>query len=223
MIDIQNLTRRYEMPGETLTVLDGVTLQIADGESVAVTGPSGSGKSTFLNLLGALDKPTAGSVSIDATALESLNDRAAAHYRNRTVGFIFQSHYLLPQCNVLENVMTPRLAGDWVEAEKTTRTRAEKLIEEVGLKSRLTHRPHQLSGGEQLRVAVARALINEPKLVLADEPTGSLDQSTTERVAELLSEINTKRGVTLVVVTHNSQLAARMQTTYHLRGGKLEQ
>lgn len=150
-----------------------------------------------------------------------MDETATAQFRNRSIGFIFQLHYLLPQCSVLDNVLVPRLAGGWEESVADTRARAENLLEEVGLKDRLSHKPSQLSGGEQLRVAIARSLINEPKIILADEPTGSLDPTTGEKVADLLIESNQGKGVALVVVTHNPGLADKMQKTYRLDGGKL--
>jgi predicted ABC-type transport system involved in lysophospholipase L1 biosynthesis ATPase subunit len=153
--------------------------------------------------------------------LNGLAPAAAARFRNRSIGFIFQLHYLLPQCTVLENVLVPRLAGGWTEEVDVTRQRAKSLLEQVGLQDRLEHRPYQLSGGEQLRVAIARALINQPKIILADEPTGSLDPETGERVADLLLRTHAAASVALVVVTHNPALAQRMGKTYRLEGGRL--
>ncbi|MFP6884986.1 MAG: ABC transporter ATP-binding protein [Roseibacillus sp.] len=222
MIDVQNVSKVYEMPGESLRVLDAVNLQVATGETAAVVGPSGSGKTTLLNLLGVLDRPSEGRVLIDGRDVASFGEEQAAAFRNQSLGFVFQHHHLLPQCTLLENVVLPRLAGGWAEAEAETTARAEALLGEVGLQDRLAHFPYQLSGGERLRTALARALVNEPRLVLADEPTGSLDQETTGVVADLLVQLNAQMGVTLVVVTHNATLARRMQTHYELRGGKLE-
>jgi predicted ABC-type transport system involved in lysophospholipase L1 biosynthesis ATPase subunit len=222
MIAATRLTKTYDSPAGPVTVLRDLDLRVAAGETVAIVGPSGSGKTTFLNLLGALDQPTAGSIQIDGEELATLDAPAAARFRNRAIGFVFQLHYLLPQCTVLENVLVPRLAGGWTEDERTTRARAESLLEQVGLRDRLAHRPYQLSGGEQLRVALARALINQPKLILADEPTGSLDPATGERIADLLLRTHEAARVALVVVTHNPALAARMQKTYRLAEGRLE-
>ena len=222
MIDVQNVSKVYEMPGESLRVLDAVNLQVATGETAAVVGPSGSGKTTLLNLLGVLDRPSEGRVLIDGSDVASLGEEQAAAFRNQSLGFVFQHHHLLPQCTVLENVVLPRLAGGWAEAEAETTARAVELLAEVGLQDRLTHFPYQLSGGERLRTALARALVNEPGLVLADEPTGSLDEETTGVVADLLEQLNAQMGVTLVVVTHNAALARRMQNHYELRGGNLE-
>jgi ABC-type lipoprotein export system ATPase subunit len=221
MIEVSRVTKTYDSPAGPVAVLRDLDLQVAAGESVAIVGPSGSGKTTLLNLLGALDQPTSGSIAIDGIALEKMDSTAAARFRNRSIGFIFQLHYLLPQCTILENVLVPRLTGDWDEPPATTRRRAEALLEQVGLKDRLTHRPYQLSGGEQLRVAIARALINQPKIILADEPTGSLDPATGDRVADLLQRTNEIAQVALIVVTHNPGLAARMQKTYRLDAGRL--
>ena len=222
MIDVQNVSKVYEMPGESLRVLEAVNLQVATGETAAVVGPSGSGKTTLLNLLGVLDRPSEGRVLIDGRDVASFGEEQAAAFRNQSLGFVFQHHHLLPQCSVLENVVLPRLAGSWAEAEAETTARAEELLAEVGLQDRLAHFPYQLSGGERLRTALARALVNEPRLVLADEPTGSLDEETTGVVADLLELLNAQMGVTLVVVTHNAALARRMQNYYELRGGNLE-
>ena len=221
MIEVSGLTKEYETPGEVVRVLRGVEMSVGDGEAVAIVGPSGSGKSTLLNLLGALDRPTAGKVTIGGKDITGFSEEEAAVFRNRSLGFIFQQHHLLPQLSVLENVLVPRLAGGWEESEEETATRARELLEAVGMSDRLEHLPYQISGGEKLRTAVARALINEPELILADEPTGSLDGETTEKVADLLIETNRKRGVTLVVVTHNMALAEQLGTVWELGGGQL--
>lgn len=221
MIDVSRVSKNYDSPAGPVAVLRELDLKVAAGESVAIVGPSGSGKTTLLNLLGALDQPSSGTIAINGTPLAGLDAAAAARFRNRAIGFIFQLHYLLPQCTILENVLVPRLAGGWDEAPDATRARAEALLEQVGLQDRLTHRPWQLSGGEQLRVAIARALINQPKIILADEPTGSLDPVTGERIAELLLRTNESARVALVVVTHNPGLAQRMHKTFRLEGGRL--
>jgi lipoprotein-releasing system ATP-binding protein len=221
MIEVSRVSKVYESPAGPVSVLRDLDLHVAPAETVAIVGPSGSGKTTLLNLLGALDQPTSGTITIDGVALGGLDAEAAAQFRNRAIGFIFQLHYLLPQCSILENVLVPRLAGGWSEDPASVRARAAALLEQVGLKDRLTHRPWQLSGGEQLRVAIARALINQPKIILADEPTGSLDPSTGERIADLLLSTNVGAQVALVVVTHNPGLARRMQKTYRLEAGRL--
>ena len=221
MIEVSRVSKLYDTPAGPITVLRDLELTVGAAETVAIVGPSGSGKTTLLNLLGALDQPSAGAVVVDGVNLGELDAESAARFRNRSIGFIFQLHYLLPQCSILENVLVPRLAGGSDEAAGTVRARAESLLEQVGLKDRMTHRPWQLSGGEQLRVAIARSLINRPKLILADEPTGSLDPSTGERIGDLLLRTNEGAGVALIVVTHNPGLAQRMQKTYRLEAGRL--
>ena len=208
MISLRNLSVSYETPAGPVPVLSD--LNIADGQAIAIVGPSGSGKTTLLNVIGAMLPPTSGEVTVGGENISSLSEKEAAKFRNRQLGFVFQQHYLLPQLTVLENVLVPRLAGGWDEKESETRARAEALLERVGLGHRLTHLPSALSGGEKQRVAVARALINEPSLILADEPTGALDSETGEKVADLLLEVQQEKGVTLVVVTHDLDLAARV-------------
>ncbi|MBL9209171.1 MAG: ABC transporter ATP-binding protein [Opitutaceae bacterium] len=221
MIEVSRVSKVYASPAGPVSVLQDLDLTVAPSETVAIVGPSGSGKTTLLNLLGAIDRPTAGTITMDGVDLGGLDADAAARFRNRTIGFIFQLHHLLPQCTILENVLVPRLAGGWDEDNTAVRARATSLLEQVGLAHRLTHRPWQLSGGEQLRVAIARALINRPKVILADEPTGSLDPATGERIADLLLRTNEGAHVALIVVTHNPGLARRMQRTYRLEGGRL--
>ncbi len=221
MISVRQLSKTYETPGEAIQVLDRLDLTLAAGETAAIVGPSGSGKSTFLNLLGALDRPTSGSITIGDQDISTFSEEQAAAFRNHSLGFIFQQQHLLPQLNVLENVLVPRLAGDWQESAADTEKRALTLLESVGLSGRLHHLPWQLSGGEKLRTAVARALINRPKLILADEPTGSLDPASADTVADLLLALNRDHGVTLIVVTHNLAIAKRMGKTFELRNGKL--
>ena len=223
MIEIQNLVKRYSGPAGDITVLDELELKVLKGDSIAIVGPSGCGKTTLLNILGTLDIPSSGSVSVSGKILEGMDADEKARFRNHTLGFVFQQHFLLPQCSVLENVLIPRLAGDWQEGEDETRERAKKLIQELGLEHRLDHMPFQLSGGERLRAAVARALINQPALVLADEPTGSLDPSMGDQVADLFAQLNNQHDVTLVTVTHNMALANRMGRVYSLENGKLRQ
>jgi ABC-type lipoprotein export system ATPase subunit len=221
MIEASRVSKIYETPAGPVNVLRDLDLHVAAAETVAIVGPSGSGKTTLLNLLGALDRPTSGSVVIDGVPIGDLKPEAAARFRNRAIGFIFQLHYLLPQCTILENVLVPRLAGGWDEDAGQVRARAQSLLEEVGLQDRMGHRPWQLSGGEQLRVAIARSLINQPRIILADEPTGSLDPSTGERIGDLLLQANAGTRVALVVVTHNPGLAQRMRKTYRLEAGRL--
>ena len=223
MIEVQNLSKVYETPGESVRVLDGLDLRVGAGEAVAIIGPSGSGKTTLLNLLGALDRPGGGSIRIGGRDISAFTPEEAGRFRNHSLGFVFQQHHLLPQLSVLENVLVPRLAGDWQETAAETGSRATELLGKVGLEHRLGHLPWQLSGGEKLRVAVARALVNRPRLVLADEPTGLLDPAASGRVAELLLRLNREEQVTLVVVTHNTALAHRIGRTYELAQGKLKE
>ncbi len=217
-IQLRDLSKSYESPGggEAVEVFAGLDFELAEGESAAIVGPSGCGKSTLLNVVGALDKPSHGEVLVDGREVAKLTPEEAATFRNQTVGFIFQAHHLLPQCTVLENIMVPALAGHGDLSGDALRARAEALLEEVGLTHRLHHRPAEVSGGERQRAAVARALVNEPKLLLADEPTGALDQANTDKLAELLVQLNAKRNLTLLAVTHSAQVAARMAATYRL-------
>ncbi len=221
MLNVQNLSKEYPGPGEAITVLENLDLSVEKGESVAIVGPSGCGKTTLLNILGTLDVPTSGSVSINGQDVGAMDAEERSRFRNRSLGFVFQQHFLLPQCTVLENVLMPRLAGGWEESEDATRERAASLLKDLGLSERVDHMPYQLSGGERLRVAVARSLVNQPGLILADEPTGSLDPAMGEQVADLFSELNTHHDVTLVTVTHNAALADRMGTVYALELGNL--
>jgi len=216
------VSKRFSPPGgEPVTVLDHVSLEVQRGESVAIVGPSGSGKSTLLNLIGVLDTPSSGTVSLEGQDLARLGDRELSRVRNRQIGFVFQSHHLLPQCTVLENVLIPTLATENEVLRDGAPDRARRLLERVGLGPRLHHRPGQLSGGERQRVAVVRALINEPQLLLADEPTGALDRAAADRLAQLLVELNREEQVTLIVVTHAPELAQRLGRIEELRDGRL--
>jgi lipoprotein-releasing system ATP-binding protein len=224
LLKLSNVTKRYDGldGGDTLPILRDVTLEIGRGESVAIVGPSGSGKSTLLNLIGTLDQPTSGQVWLEGEELSGLDEEQLAATRNRRIGFIFQGHHLLPQCSVLENVLVPTLASKDSKLRASALDRARRLLDRVGLGERVSHRPGQLSGGERQRVAVVRALINEPKLLLADEPTGALDRASAERLGELLVELNREEAVTLIVVTHALDLARRMKRVLELRDGTLE-
>lgn len=222
MLKVEELSKEYPGPAGAVSVLNGLNLAVSKGESVAIVGPSGCGKTTLLNILGTLDQPSSGTVEIDGQGLASMSAEERSRFRNRSLGFVFQQHFLLPQCTVLENVLMPRLAGGWEESEDATRERASKLLEDLGLSHRSGHMPYQLSGGERLRVAVARSLVNEPSLVLADEPTGSLDPAMGDQVADLFAELNNQHDVTLITVTHNAALAERMGAVYRLDGGRLE-
>jgi lipoprotein-releasing system ATP-binding protein len=216
MIQVKDLVVQFENAHETITVLNGLNFDVPEGQASAVVGPSGSGKTTFLNVLGALLPATSGTVILGGSDLASMSEKQAAHFRNQEIGFIFQQHHLLPQLTVLENVLVPRLAGQWKESEEQTRLRATQLLERVGLSHRLNHRPGELSGGEKQRTAVARALINQPRVILADEPTGALDGETGAKVADLLLELQKEQGVTLVVVTHDLNLAERIGHVFDL-------
>jgi lipoprotein-releasing system ATP-binding protein len=214
---VEGLVKEYLTPAGALRVLDGVDLKLARGQAMAVTGPSGSGKSTLLHLLGTLEPPTSGSVRLVGQDPFQLSPRDLAAFRNRHVGFVFQDHCLLPQCSALENVLVPTVVADRA-ADHEARARA--LLEQVGLADRLDHRPAALSGGERQRVAVARALILEPTLLLCDEPTGNLDHDTGEAVAGLLLDLHRRLGTVLVVVTHSGALAARFERRQRLVGGR---
>lgn len=222
ILNVQNLTRTFQTESETREILRGLNLSVNAGESVAIMGPSGSGKTTLLNILGTLDKPSAGTVEIAGSNPFSLDDSALAIFRNRTIGFIFQLHHLLPQCSALENVLLPTVAYKQNGNAPAVRARAEKLLDRVGLKSRKNDKPLRLSGGERQRVAVARALINSPKILLADEPTGSLDQASAENIAALLSDLKKEESLALITVTHSTELAAKMDRTLHLANGALQ-
>ena len=223
LLKLIDVSKSYESPTstESVAVLREVTIEIQRGESVAIVGPSGSGKSTLLNIIGTLDRPSSGQVLLDGRELNQLDDIQLAAVRNREIGFIFQSHHLLPQCTVLENVLVPTLANKDAALRNGAVERAKRLLEKVGLGARLTHRPGQLSGGERQRVAVVRALINQPKLLLADEPTGALDRASAQNLADLLVQLNREEGVTLIVVTHALDLAKRMGRVLELRDGEL--
>lgn len=222
LLEIHQLTKTYRASDGTdeVPVLRGLDLQVEAGDSVAIVGPSGSGKSTVLNAIGALDRAESGEVLVEGRNVQQLAPAEVAQYRNSTVGFIFQLHHLLPQCTVLENVLVPTLANPRRD-DTALRARAEQLLQRVGLEHRLHHRPGQLSGGERQRAAVARALINSPKLLLADEPTGALDRLSAERLIDLLAELNLKDHVTIIMVTHALDLAKRMKRVLELRDGKL--
>ncbi len=224
LLELKNIKKIYDSPSgtSTRTVLKDISLQIARGESIAVVGPSGSGKSTLLNIIGSLDRPSAGEVIFEGQNLADLNESDLAEFRNRKIGFVFQLHHLLPQCTVLENVLIPTLAFKSIETSNVLEDRAKKLLDKVGLSGHADHRPGQLSGGEQQRVAVVRAMINKPQLILADEPTGSLDQEAAENLGELLVSLNREEDVTLIVVTHSLKLADHMDKIYNLTDGRLD-
>lgn len=216
---VKNVSKQYETRTEPLVVLKDVSLQLEAGQNAAIIGPSGSGKSTLLHILGSLDAPTSGSVLVDGVDPYALDEQAVARFRNKQIGFIFQDHHLLPQLTVLENVLVPSLAND--RPDKAMIQRAKDLLNRVGLSDRLEHVPSELSGGERERVAVARALVCEPTLVLADEPTGNLDRKSAAAVGELLVELQQQENAMLIVVTHSMQLADLMQQQFELFEGSL--
>jgi lipoprotein-releasing system ATP-binding protein len=220
LVEARGLEKRYVDGPAVVEVLRGLDLDIVAGERVAVIGESGVGKSTLLHLLGCLDAPTGGRLLIDGVDVFSRSEAEIAAFRNQTVGFVFQFHHLMGDFTALENVMLPALIAR--ESPREARARAAALLERVGLKDRIDHRPGELSGGEQQRVAVARGVMCRPRLLLADEPTGNLDPETGERVHELLLELNAECGATLVVATHNASLAAAMERTLRLVGGRID-
>ncbi|MGD1084816.1 MAG: ABC transporter ATP-binding protein [Verrucomicrobiota bacterium] len=223
-LKLQDVSKSYDSvaDGPPVRVLEAVNLEIAQGESVALLGPSGSGKSTLLNLIGALDRPTSGRVFFQDEDLGKLNELELASFRQRRLGFIFQAHHLLPQCTVLENALVPTLAARRsAEDRRLALERGRRLLDRVGLGARMDHRPGQLSGGERQRVAVVRALINQPRLLLADEPTGALDRAAAEGLSRLLLDLNTEEGVTLILATHALDLAARLRRRLQLLDGRL--
>lgn len=221
LLELQDVTKTYPGPAGALPVLSNLRLVLDRGESLAIVGPSGCGKTTLLNIIGTLDRPTAGRVCLEGRDLTALDERALAEVRNRQIGFVFQMHHLLPQCTVLENVLVPTLACRNEVLRDGAPERARRLLERVGLGGRLDHRPGQLSGGERQRVAVVRALINEPQLLLADEPTGALDRAAAETLADLLVDLNRELHLTLIVVTHALELARCMRRVMELRDGRL--
>lgn len=222
-LELKGVGKHYGAAGaERVAILDDVSLQVARGESVAIVGPSGSGKTTLLNLMGALDRPDAGNVRLDGEDLARLDDAGLARVRNQSIGFVFQAHHLLPHLNLLENVLVPTLPLADAGMRAKAPERARELLRRVGLEHRLGHRPGQLSGGERQRAAVVRALINRPKLLLADEPTGALDPRSARDLGHLLRELNREQGVTLVVVTHSMELAREMGRVLQIVDGKLE-
>ena len=220
LIVVENLVKHYTDAGRMVKVLEGVDLEVAPGEKLAIVGESGVGKSTLLHVLGALDHPTSGIVRYGAARLDALSARDLATFRNREIGFVFQFHHLMPDLTAEENVTMPGLIAGygWDRARREARA----MLERVGLGARLDHKPGELSGGEQQRVSVARAVVMSPRALLADEPTGNLDPSTGDGVQRLLIEINRERGVALIVVTHNPRLAAAMDRVMRLESGRLE-
>ncbi|SNZ09930.1 lipoprotein-releasing system ATP-binding protein [Persephonella hydrogeniphila] len=217
IVKTENLVKRYSLDGTYIEALKGVSLNIKEGEMVALMGPSGSGKSTLLHIIGGIDLPTQGKVLIKNEDIFSLSEKKLAKFRNRNIGFVFQFHYLLPEFTALENVMIPVQIYNKGEA----REKAEDILVRLGLRERLYHKPSQMSGGEQQRVAIARAVVNNPALLLADEPTGNLDSVNTQIVMELLKELNEKNNVTMVIATHDKEVAEFCDRIIFLKDGKL--
>jgi lipoprotein-releasing system ATP-binding protein len=217
LVSVQNVSKAFEHEGRSLEVLKGIDLDIGSGEMVTIVGPSGAGKSTLLHLVGTLDLPTEGRIFYEGRDVTRLGSSDLAEFRNRSIGFVFQFHHLLPEFTALENVLMPGL----IQGRRRLEGRARELLDEVGLSARLTHRPGELSGGEQQRVALARALLMEPKLVLADEPTGNLDSQTSASVQALFLDLNQRHGTTFLIVTHSSDFAAMMPRRVSMRDGRI--
>jgi lipoprotein-releasing system ATP-binding protein len=218
LVTVENVTKTFEHEGQSLEVLKGIDLEIPSGEMVTIVGPSGAGKSTLLHLIGTLDLPTKGTIRYAGQDVTRLGSSDLAKFRNRSIGFVFQFHHLLPEFTALENVMMPGL----IQGSRRLEDRARQLLDEVSLSHRLTHRPGELSGGEQQRVALARALLMEPKLVLADEPTGNLDSQSSASVQKLFLEFNRRLGTTFLIVTHSQDFAAMMPRRVAMKDGRIE-
>jgi len=219
LIEVENLTKQYMMGTQEVWALDGISLSVEEGEYVAVMGPSGSGKSTFMNMLGCLDTPTGGTYQLRGEDVSTFSDDELAEIRNREIGFVFQTFNLLPRVNCLRNAALPLIYAGVSKAER--RERAAEVLDRVGLGDRLDHRPNELSGGQRQRVATARALVNRPALLLADEPTGNLDTETGDEIMQLLEALH-RRGNTILLVTHEDEIAHHARRVIHLRDGKLE-
>src|SRR5438067_2898507 len=220
MLEVHDLCKEFSTRSGPLSVMRHITLRLEPGESLAVTGPSGSGKSTLLHILGTLDRPTSGTVRLAGKDPFAASERDLADFRNRNIGFVFQDHHLLPQCSVLENVLIPTLVSG--DGKADVETWARQLLDRVGLSHRLDHRPAELSGGERQRVAVARALIRRPVLLLADEPTGNLDRRTSQAVGQLLVDLHRQEQTILVVVTHSPELARQFPRRLEMMDGQLQ-
>lgn len=220
IIELENVVKHYHRGSEQVHAIDGVSLAIESGEFLSLVGASGSGKTTLLNLIGCVDKPTSGSVNLEGRKVELLKDKELTKIRGRTIGFIFQQFFLVPTLTAMENVALPALFHKRNGHDKNLKTRAKELLDLVGLTNRESHLPSQLSGGEMQRVAIARALINEPRIILADEPTGNLDSKNAEAIMEIFRKLN-QGGLTVVMVTHNLELAKQAQKIIHLKDGRV--
>ena len=218
LLELADVSKTFDSGPMAVEVLSGINLQVAEGETVAIVGPSGCGKSTLLNCIGTLEPPTSGNILFRGRDIQQMNPVESAKFRNESIGFVFQLHHLLPQCSVLENVLVPTLINRKADHP---RKRAERLLERVGLANRLLHVPGELSGGERQRVAVVRALINRPALLLADEPTGSLSQQGAEELTQLMLELNREENITLIVVTHSMEVANKMDRVLELINGSI--
>jgi putative ABC transport system ATP-binding protein len=219
VVDAQNITKVFQMGDVQVHALRGLSIQIAQGEVVAIMGPSGSGKSTLMNIIGCLDRPTSGEYFLAGERVATMTDDQLASIRNRSVGFVFQSFNLLPRATALANVELPLR---YAHNGKNRRQRAQEALESVGLADRMTHRPNELSGGQQQRVAIARALVNNPAIVMADEPTGNLDTTSGDEIMEILLKLNKEQGTTLIIVTHDPEIAEQAQRIIHIRDGMVE-
>ena len=219
MVELQNISRKYNLGGESIHALERVSLTIRDGEFVAIMGPSGSGKTTLLNIIGGLDQPDSGEVVVDGERIARFKDKALSHYRNRKVGFVFQSFNLQPTLTALENVMVPLYFAKVSAGERSKR--ASSLLAKLGLSDRSKHRPKELSGGQRQRVSIARALINEPSVILADEPTGNLDSKTGKEIVSLLKSLSRDRHVTVLMVTHDENMARIADRTIKILDGQI--
>jgi len=218
-IEVKNLKKTFIKDGAQIEVLKGIDLLITRGESIAIVGASGAGKSTLLHIMGTLDRPSSGTVMVKGKDVFTWNEKDLALFRNRTIGFVFQFHNLMPEFSTLENVMLPALIGGISRGE--AKRRATEILKDLGLKDRLHHKPGELSGGAQQRVAVARAMVMEPEIILADEPTGNLDTETGKRIEDILVNLNQEKKITLILVTHNPRLADRMSRMVGLQDGKI--
>jgi putative ABC transport system ATP-binding protein len=219
MIQLRSVYRTFSLGGESLNILNNVNLVVKDGQFIAIMGPSGSGKSTLANVIGGLDRPSAGSVQVDDQELDKLNDIELSQYRNKKIGFVFQSFNLLPGYTALENVMMPLvLAG---EKPAVRKQKAMEYLKLMGLEARAHHKPNELSGGERQRVSIARAIVNEPKIIIADEPTGNLDSKKTAEIMQLLKVLNTEEKLTIIVITHDPNVAKEADLTLHMLDGKV--